>query len=163
MSAKVNNAELIKNLINKAKININIDNVPSELAEKIIPVLEVSTPAQLIQIEAGTASDATFATIYTTSSNKNTYLVGAELTTSKDALATSIVSSISIVPFGKAGVSILTTRYEPTTAGHIHREIFFGNHPIKLAKNSEIRITNSTAIASIDSGGIAYFYEEDDN
>jgi len=151
--AQIHNTELFKELREGGKLQPLTQNIPSELAEKVVPVMEVN-PKMLWTVNkciSESYSDSVGATIYTCPQNKDTYFVGGLITVSKDANATSIYSRITIVPktLGQAA-SILIVRYEPLTAMSnisMNRELKF---PILLARGSAIIVTNSAANASID-------------
>ena len=156
--AKIHNIDLIKSIIDKAKLQTAVDKVPTELAEKIIPVLVADTTEKLIQVARAAATDATGVTIHTTSETKDTYLTGLHLTISKNNVNDSIISAINATTFGEAAGSVLVLRYEPLTAGQLHASITF-SHPIKLEKGTPITISNSGILASIDTTGMIFFYE----
>ena len=159
--AEIHNAELIQNIIKQAKIQIQTDKVPTQLAEKVVPVLVAATPERLIQFKANSASDATTANIHTTHSSKETYLMGIQMTIAKDAVSDSIISSVRATPFGSADLGLLAIRYEPTTASSALNESIFFPIAMKLEKATTITVTNSTATASIDTTATIFYYEVD--
>ena len=159
--AKINNPELIRGLINKAKINLAVDQVPSQLAEKIVPMLNV-TPEYKVFIADGRASDATSFTIYTASTKKRTFVCGGGLSLSKDAVNNSVSSDITLTPKGRKPNEFITIRYEPLTAGSNMFYIPSLLHPIELQKGSTITVNNNAALASIDCHGTIYLFELDD-
>src|SRR4030042_163745 len=144
--AIINNTETIKRILDDAGIQTAIDDVPTQLARSVVPVL-VSNPRRQIIIKSNTASDSTSAIIHTTRANKDTYLTSVILSISKDVNSTSSYSAITIVPFGVANISIISSLYEPLTAGSKDINIDF-NIPIKLTRGSNIEVVNGTAIAT---------------
>lgn len=135
--------------------------LPREIGKMIVPVFNVN-PERLIKVKSAGASDSTGSGIHTTDSIRETYLVGAQISVSKDAVADSLSSSIKAFVKGNlnTATSIIQLQYEPTTAENLHEVVQF-NYPILLEKGKAITITNSTATASIDAVGIIYFYEVD--
>jgi len=151
------NSEVTQKIVKGLKLQGSAEDVPSRVGDVILPVF-ISNPDRLIRNESNAANDATSQDIMTTSSVKDTYLVGAEITISKSALATSIFSRLLFTPFGQPARNLLRIRYEPLTAGNFHANITFP-FPIRLNRGSVISITNTTATASIDANGTVYFYE----
>lgn len=158
--ATINNSSIIKDVIDKAKIETAFENPPTQLAEKIVPVLAVESE-KIIKISTATVSDAASGGIFTTSATRRTFIIGCGLSVTKDVNSTSVHSRI-VGTFRNATASgtLLELRYEPTTAGQIAQYLSF-TKPIETAKNVSIFITNSTAVASIDTTGVVYYYEED--
>ena len=157
MAVDVQNAEILKKIAELT--SIPFPGIFTALEQSYKPVLIVN-PDPLIQSKANDLSDASSTTIVTTHATKDTYLIGCSLSIAKSVASTSLFTDIVGTPFGDAARSLLRIRYEPITAGQFNDTIFFPK-PIKLARNSVLGITNSTAIASIDTTGIVYFYEVD--
>jgi len=119
----------------------------------------VSNPIYQVRSKRNAANDSTSALIHSTSSTKRTFLVGASISCSKDAVSDSIKSTISCTLKGSQSSSILTIVYEPTTAtSNLSQNITFPI-PVELEKGTNINVTNSTNTASIDTEGFVYFYE----
>ncbi len=159
--AQINNSDTIKSLISKAGIQTSIDNVPTQLAEKIVPVI-CCDPKRDIRVLVGTASDSVSSLILTTSTTKRTFVIGTSITTAKDVNSTSLFTDIVATNIFGEGIRLNRTRYEPLTAmSHITNDLIYPL-PIELAKNSTVTITNSTNVASIDSSGMVFYYEVED-
>lgn len=158
--AKIFNTETIKRILDDAGIQTSADDVPTELARKVVPVL-ISNPTITLKVKTGTASDATSATIRTNSTTKRTFLFAVALSISKDVVNDSINSGINITPLGDSVAGIMKLRYEPTVAGNLHDFIVLP-YPIELEKGTAINVTNSTNTASIDASAAVYFYEMED-
>ena len=157
---KINNSEIIKNIIDDAKINVQVEKVPTQLAEKVVPVLIVkSAPERAMQIKSNNAFDSTSATIHTCSTTRDTYLCAVHMTISKDASSTGEYSNIAITPFGQPAVSVILMRYRTLIAGEFQDSFNFSTQPIKLEKGSLIQVKNAGATASIDTSGTIFFYE----
>lgn len=158
--ALINNSDLKKEVIDGAKINIVVDDVPSELGKTVVPVL-VANPKPTVQTAIGTASDSTGTTFMTTDAIKRTFLVGYSIGIAKDIVSDSLYSSIISTPVGKpSGNSYVRVRYEPITVGNINLAYTFPA-PIELEKGASVRVENSTATGSIDTSCIIFYYEQD--
>lgn len=157
--ALINRSEVLEALIKGLRLDTARNKIPNEVADKVLPVFKIN-PTPQIQIAEATASDATGATIRTTSSTKDTFLTGLFLSVAKSALSTSLHSSIAITTFQKAtAVQAIRIRYEPLTAASNLNAFLMFTKPIKLARGLTIALQNNTAVASIDTHGVAYFYE----
>lgn len=154
-----NNVNISLKLKDSFKIQEGIENVPTKVAESIVPVLEVSAEKK-IQVREQIMSDASSQTIITTSSTKRTFFIGGLLSVSKDVVSDAITSSINITPHGGQSRVFLGIRYEPLTAGQFSQKIILP-FPIELKKNTPIGLINSSATASIDALAVIYYYEED--
>jgi len=153
-----NNTDVSRKIRDGLKINQATDEVPTKVANSIVPVF-VSNPDRQIMVGTGSvATDSTSATIMTTSSIKDTYLIGAMISVSKDVVSDSTNSSLIFTPYGLGATSGLHIRYEPLTAGE-HQQVVNFNIPIKLTRNTTITVTNSTATASIDTAGRVFYFE----
>jgi hypothetical protein len=161
---QINNPDVIKNLIKAAKIQLEeVGKVPNQLAEKIIAVLNINTaPEKLVKFKSVTISDSTSLLIHTTHATRDTYLVGFQLSVSKDAVSDSTYTTINIIPFGEVSTSLIRFNYEPITAGEFNEFKTF-EFPIKLEKNTHIFVVNHTATASIDTAALIMFYEVEDD
>lgn len=156
----INNQTLLKALRDKLKI-FNAESVPTQLAEKIVPVVSLDLQYKEIKIASATATDATTATLITSSTTKRTFITSASLTISKDVVSTATSSGVYCFPLGAGGAGVLAfIRYEPLTAGQFHQVITFP-FPIEIEKGTIVTVINSTNVASIDTTGTVFYYEED--
>lgn len=156
---EIQSKEVIDKISDELKIQPSMQ-IPRELAKQIQLVYGVN-PQRLIQVRNNTASDSTGATIFTTNSERDTFIVGVKITLAKSVLATSTNSTLRAIPFGEStAVFLARINYEPVTAGE---HIIYINFPfpIKISRNSAVTINNGAAVASIDTSGVVYFYETD--
>jgi len=158
--AKIYNSEVTKDLANNAGIQQNIDKVPNELAEKIVPTFE-SNPELFRKcnvIITNTAVNATNATIYTTPKDRDFYLVGASLSVIKDAGSTSTETSINV----QTDETNTTQRFLSIIglSGVAQSETISISlpYPLKLRRNTIQTLTNSTNNANISARGVLYGY-----
>ena len=161
--AKIYNSELFRELTQGGKIQTSIDRIPSELAEKVVPVMEVNPKLlkELNIIKNTEAFNTTSATIYTTPSDKDFYLTGYALSVTKDAGSTSQKSWISCTINGATTIIVrIETINGQIDSGNLSHTFLY---PIKIDKNTTITVNNSTAVASIQANATIYGYEEYNN
>jgi len=151
--ATIYGSELKRELIDAARIQVSKDRVPSEIADKVIPVIEVN-PKLLRRcniIRANDALNATAATIYATPADKEFYLVGACLGVIKDVTSQSVATDIRIVVDGRTDRILVIPGITLTVQNSIvSLSLPF---PIKVDKNTNITINNSNAAANIKASG----------
>jgi len=151
-----------KEVVDKLSRDLKIqpaEALPKDMEAKIRAVFNVN-PDRQIRFVAANLSDSLSGTLFTASATKETYLVAAHLSTAKDVVATSLFTNLTAVAFGDSEKTLLRIRYEPVTAGQFTTNMAFPL-PILLEKGSVVSIKHSTAVASIDSAGIIYFFEVD--
>lgn len=147
--AKIYNSDVTKGLAQNAGIQINVDKVPNELAEKIVPTFETN-PDKLRKItivRSGTGA----ATIYTTPTDRDFYLCAAHLSLSNSTAGQNAYLSVLATPKDEANVTI-GNLYVRTTAlidmGHDNVFLNFNDKPILLARGTNITSTIANAASS---------------
>ncbi len=153
-----------KEVIDKISEDLKIQpalKLPRAIADKIQLVFNTN-PERNILITAGQANDALTGAILVAKVTKKTFLVGWQISTTKDAIATSVSTILRATAKGNNGAAraFAFHRYEPLTAGSFSHTTILPL-PIEIEPGSTIQIENSTAIASIDSVGVIYYYETD--
>lgn len=87
MGATIHNSDLKKSIIDNAKIQLAIDKVPSELAEKVVPTLETNPnllkTCEIIRHATKTITGSQI--IYTCDTSRQFYLTGIHLAMTTDA------------------------------------------------------------------------------
>lgn len=158
--ATIYNSDLSKELIDGAKIQVSKDKVPNQIADKVVPVMEVN-PKMLKYvnvIKRASVINATSTTIYTTPTDRDFYLTSAQLSLIKDATSTSATSAIAVTLKGDStAVNILEISSITLTA----QENAVANSytiPILLERNTTIAVTNSTNVANIRASGCIQGY-----
>lgn len=157
--AQIYNSNLTKEVIDGAGIQIAHDKVPNQLAEKIVPVMEVN-PNLLRKTEiyaTGSAQNATSANIITLLPDRDFYMTGATISLIKDSTSTSILSRILVVINSLGTQQILPIPGLTLTAQTAQKEVFF-NPPLKLERGQTITVTNSAAVANITTIGAIFGY-----
>jgi hypothetical protein len=148
--AYIYNSELTKNIIDGAKIAISREQIPNQLAEKVVPVMEVNP--RLIRTadvcKSATLNNATTATILTTPTDMDFYLCSASISFIKDV--TSTATTLNITFTDQYGVSQTALRAVcfTLTVQNGQNSISFP-FPIKCARNTIIAITSDTNVANI--------------
>lgn len=96
--ATIHNSELSQELQDAAKIQVSRDKIPSEIAEKVIPVVEVNPrlTRKITHVLAGTNSVGGNTLIYTVPTGKRFLIQACNLSYIKDAAATAALYWIQI-------------------------------------------------------------------
>ena len=156
----IQSKEVIDKISDDLKVQPSLQ-IPRELAKQIQLSYNVNPNRIVTQIINSTIADSTGGQVGTASSTRDTFVVAALLSVSKDVVSTSIRSAVTITLFeSSTATTLLQLLYEPVTANNHQIGLNF-SHPIKLARGSAIGLINSTAIASIDTRVLVYMYETD--
>lgn len=152
--AQIHNSNLINELRDVAKLQQLNDIIPSQLADKVVPVIDVNPKhARIVNwISDATASNATSANFTSLPDNKEFYLTSATLSLIKDATATSTLSRILLnLPDGSTKAIISIPSFT-LTAQNQSLMINF-NPPIFLQRGQTITVSNSTNVGNIKATG----------
>jgi hypothetical protein len=151
MGAKIYNSALTKEIIEGARLQQNQGGIPSEIAEKVIPVMEVN-PKLLVRndiVKYRLDNNSAGGTIYTVPTDMEFYLTNVYMSLIKDVTATSILSTITAVIDGTSGSTvILAIPGLSLTPQTLTADVTFAN-PIKLAAGSVIASASTTNVANI--------------
>lgn len=158
--ATINNSDLTKELIEGAEIQISYETVPHQLADKVVPVMEVN-PKLLRRCNVAkfaNVTNATSGTIYTTPSDRDFYLVGCTLATIADVTATSTYSALKVVIEGVSINILQIPRITLTvSSGTLSLTLPF---PLKIDRASSIQVLHTTNVANVvTSGSIAGYLD----
>lgn len=149
---KIYNSNLTKAIIEGAKLQTSTDKIPDELAEKVVPVMEVN-PNLLRNINfvkrVNIVNTAT-TTVYTTPTDKDFYLTNAFLNFIKDALNTSVSTQLIITTEDSITDAIISFAQLTLTAQVGNENVQF-NPAIKLKRGSNI----TASAASVAAGNIS--------
>jgi len=150
--AKIHNTETIKEVIDGGKIQTSSDVVPTQLADKIVPVMEVN-PKLLKTVNivryANATNPASATTIYTTPTNQDFYLTGATINSIKTAtsdLSTGVFTSLQVVINGATQRLFSANGITLTAQEHNVNMVF--SPPIKIDRNSVINMAAQSAPAA---------------
>tara|TARA_Y100000310_G_C20678243_1_gene814340 strand:+ start:2456 stop:2938 length:483 start_codon:yes stop_codon:yes gene_type:complete len=146
--AKINVSAVLKKLQNGLGLSTGREKTPTEVADKVLATFNTNPDPEIFTFYS-LKSDSVGGSVYTTHSTKRTFLYYALISVTKDANALSVRTHLTAFIKGKAGLPILSIRYEPSTAGNHHTSLVFP-HPIELEKGKLFSFENSDATGSID-------------
>lgn len=161
--AQTNSSELVKNLQKASKVQ-TMSGLPTTLSNQIAPTIEIN-PNLVKDIDltyVGTATNATSATILTTPSNRDFFLLGSILTVNKDASSTSTASTITCVVNGLT-LQVNRINFNTTSAQNTTTAVVMLPRRIKVDRGTAINVTNGTNVANVTSSGLIFGYYDDDN
>jgi len=144
--AKIYNSECTKGLAQNAGIQQNVDKVPNELAEKIVPVFETN-PELLRKGFVRHATLTADATLYTTPTNQDFYLTNIVLSNTKDAASDCSGVHISATING-ANVRLCQITGITLTAGSMNISRTF-KEPIKIDRGTNITVSHLTGAGAV--------------
>ena len=151
---QIYNSQLFKEIREGTKNQQLRDAIPSQLADKIVPVMEVN-PKMLRRVtisKTNNCNNATSAIIYTTPATQDFYLSSMTLSLIKDSTATSTATYIT-ANINNVGQTILIILGFSVTAQQ-QSLVFSSPIPIKIDRGSNIMIYNTTNVANISATGI---------
>ncbi len=156
--AQIYNSDLTKELIDGAKIQTSREYPPNQLADKVVPTLEVNPKIlqKLNYTHSNTATNATSATIYTTPTDQDFYLSAVALAIIKDATSTSTKSAVTATINGVAQ-DLLSIPGITLTAQTAEMSLSLPRD-LKIDRNTNIVVTNSTNVANILATGVIFGY-----
>jgi len=158
---QIYNSDLTKELTEGAKIQVSRDRVPNQLADKVVPVMEVN-PKLLRRVKIVKnvqAANATSATVFTTPTDRDFYLTGYCLSVIKDATSTSTGTSLRSTIDGAAVriaeiIGLSLTVQNQTITGSC-------TPPIKIDRGVTITVNNTTNVANVSSSAEIHGYIDD--
>lgn len=158
--ATIYNSDLSREIQQGARLQVR-DRMPSELAEKVVPVMEVN-PKLLRRINIVKSLlrvNQTISTIWTTDTEKDFYICAANLSYIKDANSTATTIQITAVIDG-ATVVVLGIPTLTLTAGSNSLHVAFP-FPIKVDRGTVVRAGADTAVANISTWAQVHGYYDD--
>jgi hypothetical protein len=159
--AQINNKEVMTKLAENANIQLSKENVPNQLAEKIVPTFETNpTMIRRCNISRSSGASAASVTIYTTPTDKDFYLSAAHLSMVKDATSTSINVGLLVIPEDGITTNTEILRLSGLTTVADSKDNSISIVPaLKLKRGSIISITSTAYDAThirFDGGIIGY-------
>ncbi len=160
--ATIYNSDLSKELQAGAKIQQNVDVIPNQLAEKVVPVMEVNPKffrlTNVYKQVSFTASAG--GTVYSTPADKSFYLTSITLQNLSDVNADNTFFQFQFYPEGMAGV--ILARYKPTfTAYNDYIQIYF-DIPIKMARDVTLTASSTFTVGTSRTTATITGYTVDD-
>ena len=145
MGTKIYNSDLTRELREGARIQTATDATPTEIADKVVPVMEVNP--KLLRVinynQAGAATNATSTSIVTLPLDKDIFVTNASLSFQKDVTATTTFIRLNGVLENGQTIVLLASGCLTLTVESHDLAISFPV-PIKLKKGSSISVTAST-------------------
>lgn len=155
----INNSELKKAFSDSTKTQLteqpnNVEN------RNVIPIIDVTPLKHKKSIaKFGTLTNGTSAIIYTTPLMSEFYLTGFHIGYIKDATATTTSVGLLVTDENNIAIYFELPHFTLTAgSGSFSREFTF---PMKLAKNSTVRLVSGTGVANITVKGTILGYIDD--
>lgn len=148
--AQIHNSTLTKELTEGARLQVARDIIPSQIAEKVVPVMEVNPKLLRVDniIKQGGFTNDTAGVIYTTpSGNQDFYLTSVALSVIKDATSTSTLSRIRVIVDGVT-TYLIPIAHITLTAQNFSYSLTLKN-PIKIDRNTSISVITAANVANI--------------
>lgn len=156
------NSQLTKELIEAARIQTGKEYPPSQIADKVVPVMEVNPKLLKICNIVKTATNQTInsnATIYTTPTDSDFYLCGACLQATNDSISQATLQSIKITPDEMNVNTVFVGSWNITGVAKGDSQVIDLNRPIKLKRGTLITTTiTGTAVGNCYATGTIWGY-----
>jgi len=163
--ARIYNSDLTKELIEAAKIQTSFDKTPVEIADKVVPVMEVNPKllrrSRILGSILNRTTTASNVAIVASSdyTNRKVFITGCCFTNTQDATSDNVDGSVSIIQDG-ATKYIPLWKKQTTTAGDKYGTHSFET-PLAIDLNSAVSLT-ATFTAGTSSTSITIMgYVED--
>ena len=149
MATHIYNSDLSTEIREGARVQASMDTIPSELAEKVIAVMETNPKilkSYTVIASAAETNPAAAATLYTTPTNQDFYLCDVSLELIKNAtsdLSTGIFCSLTAV-VGGVTRTLMAIPGITLTAQTASKTMTFA-HPIKIDRGSAILVVGQSA------------------
>lgn len=133
------------------------DALSDDVIPNIQPVVNLIRSPNIVRINA--ALNAASATVFTTPTDRDFFLVNVGLTLIKDVTSTSTFSRVSIV---LAGVRVAILQVDTLSVTAQTAQLAFNlSYPIKIDPGTTILVENGTAVANIDAACTIVGYTTD--
>jgi len=170
--AKINNAQVIQKLVDELKLYPSKDAIPTELAEKILPVFQINseeitvkTPTANVVRDGISTVGTGDVTLYTTSATDQFYLTNIALSFAMDGDgvlgAWNTLAQVQVTIDGTArAILSLPFRMETDHVGSVHEAVSLNfQNPVKVDKSTNI-VLKDPAKDGIMTSGTIVGYEE---
>lgn len=139
--AKIHNTDLTHEIVEAAQLQLSRDKLPTEIADKVVPVIEVNPKlfrnTTLFKYKADTGSGGT---IFTTDSDKYTYITGVQMSLTKDVVSTITDARVGATLFSGEVVRLMELSFLTTTIANKDMFVSFTN-PVKLKQGTTVSTT----------------------
>ena len=143
--ATIYNSDLTKELILGGRLQVSRDIIPSQLAEKVVPVMEVNPKLLRVCYVVGGRNDSTtgLKTVYTTPSDRDFYLTSIHLSLIANAACDIATGGVNVTAtVGGASKMIIGIPIITLTAQSGNQAITFDT-PIKIDRNVAITVSGT--------------------
>lgn len=159
--AKIYSSDLSKELREGARLQTAKDIIPSELAEKVVPVMEVN-PKMLRRItvfKETTKNTTASTTIYSTPSDRDFYLSAAYFSLQADAACDNVSGQIIATQEGSGKAILRIMKITLTaTSGQMTLSL---PEPMKIDRGTNITLNTSFTVGACSmTGGIFGYIDE---
>ena len=139
--AQINNSESIKRMLDDGGIQTAHDQVPTQLASKVVPVLVANAQKVVNVVQDATSTTTGATTIYTTPTDRDFFLTGVFLSNASSALQDGTLIEYSIY-VGGSKEKIIRLRKLTLVAytGTAQRDL---SVPIKLDRGSIVELSHT--------------------
>lgn len=159
MVSRLNNSEVSKRLIELGKINIATDTVANQIAEKIVPVLDVK-PRYDIKGVSGVRSTTGATTMLTVPTTNRTFLHGAMMSYTANATCDNISVFLTITNvLGNSQVILIALKQTTTAESKTLMRDF--TVPIELKKGSSVTIETAFTAGACNIRADLLYHTED--
>jgi len=161
--AQIHNSDLSKEIVQGARLQQNRDIIPNQLAEKVVPVMEVNpTLLKYCNIVSHASSVVTGnMIIYTTPTDKDFYLCGLDAAYNKNVTCDVASGLLTITITPKDGVAVyLNFPIFTLTAEKDGKTINF-SRPILMKRGISFTFTGTFTAGNLYRGGTVWGYTID--
>lgn len=138
--AQIHNSELLKGMQDSAKLQTIRDRIPDQLADKIVPVMEVNPKLLRVCNIVRGANKATTAsaTLYTTPTDKDFYLTGIALSYTKNVTCDTATGALNVTVYIDGALQTLFSLAKLTLTAEEKTGSITFPIPVKLDRNTPI-------------------------
>ncbi len=159
--AQIHNSDLSREIVTGIKLQQNVDSIPSQLADKVVPVMEVNPKLlknsyPLASIVNRTASSNNLV-IYSGRAGISVVITGIGYSIHEDATCDNTTTQINATIDGNVKTPLYLSKLSLTA---IERNGFldFGEHPLRIDVGTDIRYSHVFTIANSSVTLILYGY-----
>lgn len=156
--ATLYNSDLTTEMRDVGKIQISRDAIPNQMADKVVPVIDVNPKHARITNIAKCTTQTAYGdvTLYTTPTNKDFFLTGFTINYQKDVVSDNAALDL-YVTIGGAVTKIFGFKPITLTVGQESATYTFLN-PMKLDKGTTITFTGAGTVGVLGRGASIYGY-----
>jgi len=155
--ATINNSKIQERIAREAKIQLSVDSVPNQLAEKVVPVL-VSNPDKHC-LSASVSSTSTGNTTVYAGGTRQVYICSASISTEDDAVSDATLIRLNAVINGQSKDLIKVAKLT-TSAGKRDHSITFPI-PVKIDLGTNVTLIQSFSAGTENASANITYYEVD--